>query len=149
MILCKSSLPKETSQHSAVMRVKKSTEALVWHGPALLSGLQAPNKALSSEALSYTTFLPLWGLPRLYLLTFREQWKVHLFLKSFANNDNGIYLQLCFKTQSQDSELTRWPANVDHFGDCVGKKKKEEKNSLPVNTSLALSQISFLELSEH
>lgn len=33
------------------------------------------------------------------------------------------------KTQSQDSGLTRWQANVDHFGECVGKKKKERKQT--------------------
>lgn len=33
------------------------------------------------------------------------------------------------KTQSQDSGLTRWQANIDHFGECVGKKKKERKQT--------------------
>lgn len=106
---------------------------MAWQPCSLLLGLQAQKKALSSEAFSCTMFLLLWHLPRLYLLTFKNNENVHLLLKGFASNDNEIYLLLRFKMQSQDSGLTRWLVDVDHWWP-GGIKNKQNKDTHKTKT---------------
>lgn len=45
---------------------------------------------------------------------------------SFANDHNEIDLQLHFKCRAK---TVGWPANADHFEDCVRKTKKERKQT--------------------
>lgn len=70
--------------------------------------------------------IPLQGLPGLYLLTFREQWSVHLFLQALLTT---IMKQIYSYILKYRAKTVGWPANVDHFEDCMRKTKKEREQT--------------------
>lgn len=78
--------------------------------------------------------IPLQGLPGLYLLTFREQWSVHLFLQTLLTT---IMKQMYCYILKCRAKTVGWPANVDHFfflclpcGLQRANRKKTENNSM-------------------